>query len=164
MPPRQYLRENEAPYSQVLSALRKNDLMRLCVEFGLPVDGPVVTLRHRLKDYLNLHRNTLYRNPRFTGLFPKHRKGKHDPRPKLKVRPRSPSTSSSRSSHTHTDSDHSWHGIDYSAINQPDPRHVQHSHSPRERSPSDRPLPSRSPTFSFRAASPPAIQPVVNRK
>ena len=35
-------------------------------------DGSVIILRNCLKDYLNLHRNTLYQNPRFTALFPRH--------------------------------------------------------------------------------------------
>ena len=65
---------NMPPYTQVLSALRKNDLICLCDEFRLPTEGSVVNLRNRLKDYLNLHRNTLFRNPRYNPLFPRHRR------------------------------------------------------------------------------------------
>ena len=38
------------PYTQVLSALRKNYLIWLCTEFRLSSEGPVVNLRNRLKD------------------------------------------------------------------------------------------------------------------
>ena len=69
-----------APYTKVLSALRKNDLARLCAEFRLSSDGSVVALRNRLKDYLNIHRDTLYRNPRYNALFPRHRKPVRRPR------------------------------------------------------------------------------------
>ena len=61
-----------APYRKVLSALLKPDLLHLCGDFRLPTEGSVVTLRNRLKDYLNLHCNTLYRDQRFTALFPRH--------------------------------------------------------------------------------------------
>ena len=102
------------PYTQVLSALRKNDLIRLCGEFRLSSDGPVVNLRNRLKDYLNLHRDTLYRNPRYKPLFPKHRKPiqprqRHD---NPSSPPPSPDPSHRSSSRSSSRSYDSWHGID----------------------------------------------------
>jgi hypothetical protein len=123
--PQQRLPSHQYPYTQVLSALRKNDLIRLCVEFGLPVDGPVVGLRNRLKDYLNLHRDTLYRDPRYKALFPKHRKPNHPPSPSIP-----PSTVSSRSptpdlpdrSPSPAESFASWHGIGGDSDNHADNR------------------------------------------
>ena len=105
------------PYTQVLSALRKNDLICLCDEFRLPTDGSVVNLRNRLKDYMNLHRNTLYRNPRYNPLFPRHR------RPARPIQqpeqasppstpPSSPNPSHRSSSRASSRSYDSWHGID----------------------------------------------------
>lgn len=77
--PRQQVPDNRPPYTKVLSALRKNELVRLCLEFGLSNEGSVVVLRTRLKDYLNLHRETAYRNPRYKALFPKHRRFNQPP-------------------------------------------------------------------------------------
>jgi hypothetical protein len=76
MPPRQAPanRRPHTVYTKLLSALRKTELVRLCLEFRLNADGSVLNLRNRLKDYLNLHRDTLYRDPRYTGLFPRHRR------------------------------------------------------------------------------------------
>ena len=72
MLPQQYLR----PYTSTLSMLRKIDLLRLCVELKLPNDGTVLNLRDRLpvRVYLNAHRDTLYRNPRYRPLYPQHRR------------------------------------------------------------------------------------------
>ena len=72
--PRRAARVNGAPYTKVLSALLKPDLVRLCGEFRLAADGSVVNLRKRLKDYLNLNRDRVYRDPRYKGLYPKHRR------------------------------------------------------------------------------------------
>ena len=113
------------PYTQVLSALRKNDLVRLCDEFRLSTEGSVVNLRNRLKDYLNLHRNTLYRNPRYTALFPKHRKpGRPIQQPEHELQPptppSSPGLSHRSSSRSSSHSYDSWHGIDRHTENQDD--------------------------------------------
>ena len=115
-----------APYTKVLSALRKNDLTRLCAEFRLSSDGSVVALRNRLKDYLNIHRDTLYRNPRYNALFPRHRKPVR--RPRRQSDPSSPPTSpptspnASHRSHSHSParSFDSWHGIDGGVESQDD--------------------------------------------
>ena len=72
--PRRAARANGAPYTKVLSALLKPDLVHLCGEFRLAADGSVVNLRKRLKDYLNLNRDRVYRDPRYKGLYPKHRR------------------------------------------------------------------------------------------
>ena len=100
-------------YNQVLSALRKNDLVRLCGEFRLSTDGPVVILHNRLKDYLNLHRDTLYRNPRYKSLFPKHRKPlrKRQLPDAPSTPPSSPNVSHPSHSRSSSESYDSWHGI-----------------------------------------------------
>jgi hypothetical protein len=100
----------ERPYAQTLSKLRKADLLRLSLEFRLAVDGSVVTLRNRIKAYLNAHRDTLYRHPRFKALYPKH------------TRPIRPRDSSPPPSHvpdnafqrspSPSSSDESWNGIE----------------------------------------------------
>jgi hypothetical protein len=94
--PRQRLQGERAPYTQVLSALRKMDLLRLCIEFNLPVEGSVVALRNRLKDYLNINRDALYRDPRYNALFPRHRR--INQRPPSPAPPSESHTVSSRSS------------------------------------------------------------------
>lgn len=103
------LQPARTPYTQVLSALRKVDLVRLCEEFRLPTVGSVVELRTRIKDYLNLHRETLYRNARYTALFPRFRKINQAPPPSPSP-PHSPTLS-----YTSGPSDSSygsWHGVD----------------------------------------------------
>ena len=100
------------PFTQVLSALRKDDLVRLCGEFRLPTDGSVVILRQRLNHYINLHRNVLYHNQRYTALFPRRRM--NPPPPVVlpsTIRTLSHSTSLSERSHTLGNLDDSWHGI-----------------------------------------------------
>lgn len=57
------------PYTLVLSALCKTDLERLCTEFHISSQRSVVNLGNCLKDYLNLHWEMLYRNPRYNALF-----------------------------------------------------------------------------------------------
>ena len=42
-------------YSTVLSALHKTELIQLSLEFKLPTNGPVITLKNCLKCYLNFH-------------------------------------------------------------------------------------------------------------
>jgi hypothetical protein len=83
--PRRQLQANSTPYTKVLSALLKTELVRLCMEFRLPVDGSVVALRLRLKDFLNLNRDTLYRNPRYNALFPRHRRAMNHLPPPLTI-------------------------------------------------------------------------------
>ena len=72
--PRRAARAHGAPYTKVLSALLKPDLVRLCGEFRLATDGSVVNLRKRLKDHLNLNRDRIYRDHRYRALYPKHRR------------------------------------------------------------------------------------------
>ena len=119
--PRQQRHPNRTTYTKVLSALLKPELVRLCGEFRLPTEGAVVILRKRLKDYLNLHRDTLYYNQRYTALFPRHRRAGGPPQSP----PHSAHNASSRRS-TSTLSDASssarsfdaWDGI------QDDPHHI----------------------------------------
>ena len=119
-----------APYTKTLSALRKNELVRLSNEFRLPTEGSVFVLRNRLRVYLNAHNEVLYRNPRFNALYPKHRRAQHQPA----VGPQralSPAVS--------VRSFDSWHGIDAN----------------RPRSPSFSPHPSRRSRASTPLQSPP---------
>jgi hypothetical protein len=103
------------PYTQTLSMLRKIDLIRLSLEFRLPTDGSVVNLRDRLRVYLNAHRDTLFRNPRYNPLFPKHRRpAQPPPSPPTQSRTlssRAPSPSNSESSIASAQSFDSWNGI-----------------------------------------------------
>jgi hypothetical protein len=112
--PQRNLPPHHYPYSQVLSALRKNDLMRLSVEFGLSVEGSVVHLRNRLKDYLNLRRDTLYPDPRYKALYPKHRRpnAPHSPPASAATPSRSASPAPSERSQASEHSFDSWHGIE----------------------------------------------------
>ena len=105
---------NRPHYSKVLSALLKTDLIRLSTEFRLPTDGSVVTLRNRLRVYLNHHRNILSRNPRYRALYPRHQR--IDP-------PRSPSP---------TESFASWNGIEDQQLppQPPDPPQQPPFHPP----------------------------------
>ena len=96
--PRRAARANGAPYTKVLSALLKPDLVRLCGEFRLAADGSVVNLRKRLKDHLNLNRDRIYRDHRYKALYPKHRRVGEPA-----AREQSPARSD--------DSYASWHGI-----------------------------------------------------
>jgi hypothetical protein len=164
MPPPQ-----ELPYTQTLSALRKNDLLRLTVEFRLPVEGSVVILRNQLKKYLNSHRDTLYRNPRFTALYPKHRRPARQSSfaPSNSRNSRStPSVSPSpHPSPSPTPSYGSWNGIEDetqhapSTITRHSPPHA-HFHSPVHYHPHPiSPIPNPEPALLL-----PGDQVVVDRK
>ena len=173
MPPHQQARDGGTPYTRVLSALRKT---KLCVEFRLSTDGSVVGLRNWLKDYLDLHCNTLYRNPRYNGLFPRHRHG-NQRAPSLRPSSiasschNSPAWSSQSSSWS--SSYESWHGIQNQLIppNEAPPLAVHHHPpaGPHQPSPNldyihpeefyDHPLPPWSPsvTNSDQGLPPPAV-------
>jgi hypothetical protein len=88
--------------------------MRLSVEFGLSVEGSVVHLRNRLKDYLNLRQDTLYPDPRYRALYPKNHKpnAPHSPPASTIVPSHSASPARSERSHASGQSFDSWHGID----------------------------------------------------
>ena len=58
-------------YTKTLGVLRKNELLQLAAELGLPTDGSVVVLRDRVKVHLTAINETLYRNPRYKALYPK---------------------------------------------------------------------------------------------
>ena len=62
---------NRPTYSRTLSTLHKTELIQLSVDFKLPTDGNVVTLRNRLRVYMNYHQDALINNPRYRALFPK---------------------------------------------------------------------------------------------
>ena len=111
------------PYTKTLSALRKNELVRLSNEFRLPTEGSVLVLRNRLRVYLNAHNEVLYRNPRFTALYPKHRQVQHQ---QAVVPQRSPSPAASARSFD------SWHGI---GANRPRSPALSSHTSRRSRSP-----------------------------
>jgi hypothetical protein len=131
------------PYTQTLSLLRKIDLIQLSLEFKLPTDGSVVNLRDRLRVYLNAHRDTLFRNPRYNPLFPKMRRPPQRPAlpassasaPTLSYRTPSPDGSVSSDSSVH--SYESWNGIEANPhpLNQqpqlhPPPLHPHPVHPP----------------------------------
>jgi len=102
------------PYKAVLSQLRKIDLLRLSAEFKLSTEGSVTVLRDRLKDYLNAHRDALFRNPRYNVLFPKRRlilrpPVPRTPPPRNSPRPSTPTLPSNPPSPAR--SYESWHGI-----------------------------------------------------
>ena len=61
------------PYSTVLSALCKMDLIWLSLEFRLPTNSSVINLRSHLRCYLNFNHGTLAQNPGYAALFPKHK-------------------------------------------------------------------------------------------
>ena len=170
------------PYTQVLSALCKNDLIRLCTEFRL---GPIVNLRNRLKDYLNLHRDMLFHNPRYNALFPRHRRLNQPRQPSTPSRTPTPSSCASTppaSNHSHLPalSYASWHGIGGHDANhdkdqldahviQPPPVPVQHKQQPHFLSPHPLlehpynhhiPPPSNPPLNSEHTSVPPAAYPV----
>lgn len=164
---------NRTPYSQVLSSIRKADLVRLCGEFGLPNDGSVVVLRNRLKDYLNLHRNALYRNPRYTALFPRFRRANQP-------LPPPPSTASSSvlsyRSHSVAASEESWIGIqEHDDGNNVGPAQVQQQHPPVPMQPihpfmqpdhhfQDPPPPPPSPSHSDRSSTPSSAHSIDGRE
>ena len=139
------------PYTQVLSALCKNDLVQLCAEFRQIAQGSIVNLRNCLKDYLNLHREMLYRNPRYNALFSRHRR-LNKPH-QLSTPSWSPTPSSHASTPPASDRSHSptlsyalWHGIGGHEANhdndqldthviQPPPVPIQHNQQPHFLSP-----------------------------
>jgi hypothetical protein len=145
MPP-----EHERPYAQTLSALRKADLMQLSVEFRLSVDGSVVTLRNRLRTYLNSHKATLHKNPRFKALYPKQRRPAQTPSSSPRNSRSTPSITSRSHSPSPTPSDDSWNGIEDGTQHLPT-RSRPHSPHPRflpavhHRSPSIPPAPTPEP-------------------
>lgn len=156
-----------APYNQLLTALRKIDLLRLSLEFRLSTEGSVVTLRNRLRDYLNLHRDTVYRNPRYTALCPRHRRApapRHSPSP-----PNSPTTLSYRSSSPEGSFD-SWNGLDDAiqghpqVIQQPLVHPPVPPMPPNNPAPHYNPSPSPSDSNSDPGSLPPDDHPPVARK
>lgn len=162
---------NRAPYTQLLSALRKNDLVRLCTEFRLPVNGAVTTLRDRLKDYLNLHRDTLFHNPRYNALFPRHRRLPSQANLRQRT-PRTPSPSPSALSYQTPSpavSYESWNGFDDvpgSPQNSPPPFNVQ-DHVPPPILPHEQPHDHHlTPSISTSASdhSPPPRVPVIDER
>jgi hypothetical protein len=176
--PRRQPQANRTPYTKVLSALLKTELLRLCLEFHLPTDGSVVALRLRLKDYLNLNRDTLYRNPRYNALFPRHRRVINHLPPPLLIQPlplshtRSTSSSSilSYKSSSPALSYGSWNGIEDQPVHpqqhvpapqllppqQPPPPHEPHAHHS--------PPPSPSNYGSDHDFPPPAVHAAIGRK
>lgn len=122
--PCQLTQFNRRPYTKLLSTLRKQELIWLCVELRLSTDGSVVDLKERLKVYLDDNHNEFAANPGYKVLYPNQRRRRH-PRP-----PASHTLSSSP-----TLSFRSWNGIADEPQQQPNP----HEHSP---SPQFSPAPS----------------------
>ena len=131
---------NRPTYSRTLSALRKSELVQLSVEFKLPTDGNVVTLRNRLRVYMNYHRDALMNNTRYRALFPRAR----DPNIPIQQSELSSQTfrtcSSSALSYEHSPSPalsyDSWHGIEDDQA----PIPVIHPHQPPPQPPHPIPL------------------------
>jgi hypothetical protein len=182
-PPRRQPQAIRTPYTKVLSALLKTELLRLCLEFHLPTDGSVVALRLRLKDYLNLNRETLYRNPRYNALFPRHRRVINNIPPPLIIqalplsRTRSSSSSSvlSYKSSSPARSYISWNGIEDQPVppqqhapapqlHAPQPLSPQHLPPPLEPHAHHIPPPSPSIDGSEQDFPPPAVQAAEGRK
>ena len=155
---------NRSPYTKTLTALLKPDLVRLCNEFHLPHEGSVVLLRTRLKDYLNLHRDNLYRNPQYNALFPKHRRIK--PNIPAPTPARSLCSSPTLSDHSSDESFASWNGIDDQEFPQQLDEHQDnppfHDDLPVHDSPPPSPPPS--PAASIRNSPPLILQAVDGRK
>jgi hypothetical protein len=151
----------QQPYTQTLSMLRKIDLIRLSLEFRLPTDGSVVNLRDRLRVYLNAHRETLYRNPRFNPLFPKHRRPPQRPAspvPDPLIPPsRTPSPAGSNYSGSSAHSYESWNGIEHNAHHHLPPAQPPHF-------PVHHPSPSPSVPGSVPDSPPPSDHPADLRK
>ena len=112
--PRQPAQHNIRPYNKLPSALRKTELIRLCDEFNLPSDGSVANLRDRVKGHLNQNRNDLFRNPRYTGLFPRlrrlRRRNRQSQSPTPPTSSHTLSTGNRSSSPTHSYA--SWNGFE----------------------------------------------------
>ena len=113
------------PYSTTLSLLRRIDVLRLCLEFKISSEGTVVFLKKQIKKYLNDHRETLYRNPRYTPLYPKHRRPRNSPAPSFlnsNITPsHPPSPDLSYREPSPASSEESWQGIQDLRIRQPSP-------------------------------------------
>jgi hypothetical protein len=167
--PRQQAQPGQPPYTKVLSALLKTDLVRLCVELRLPSDGPVVGLRTRLKGYLSRHRATLATNPRFTALFPRHDRPNQQLAPVLPLPHADPPPSVSILSYV-DDEFEPWNGINNHdgsddeqepVLNQPPDHHEPAIHHDP---PSPSPPPGSSLSSSSRGFSPPDIYHADERK
>ena len=161
--------QSKRPYSAVLSALRKMELIRLSIEFRLPTDGSVVGLRNRLKAYLNSNHDTLIQNPRYNPLFPRHRRARSPSPPRASIlsmaSPPLPNCSPSLA-HSYE----SRHGIDDQLLDQPDvvPPHLDqpsvHPQEPLPPSPQLSPFPVTSllsPGVHAPPDFPSAFQPLV---
>ena len=164
--PRKQVGINGPPYTKLLtgSALLKTDLLRLCGEFHLPADGSVVDLRTRLRGYINLNRDTLFRNPRYRALFPTRPRIKRPPSssPTPTHTPTAPSSPAlSYAPPSPAGSYASWDGIndDLIPLVQPHQPQIPHQHPPI---PPHGPLmhhpppPSESPSDSDHGSPPPA--------
>jgi len=64
------------PFTQPISAMRKNGLQALCRHFELDDDGPVTTLRQLLKTHLQNNRHLLENDPVYTRLYPRPGRGR----------------------------------------------------------------------------------------
>ena len=150
----QHPRQIDQPYTATLNFLRKIDLLRLCLEFKLPSAGTVITLRKDIKKHLNSHRDTLYHNPRYAPLYPKHRQRNRDPSPAPSflnsnfTPSHPPSPPLSYRSPSPTPSDESWNGIqDLRLHHSPPPIHPQSPGPPPHQEATPQPLEDHDPPF-----------------
>lgn len=150
----QHPRQIDQPYTATLNFLRKIDLLRLCLEFKLPSAGTVITLRKDIKKHLNSHRDTLYHNPQYAPLYPKHRQRNRDPSPAPSflnsnfTPSHPPSPPLSYRSPSPTPSDESWNGIqDLRLHHSPPPIHPQSPGPPPHQEATPQPLEDHDPPF-----------------
>lgn len=115
------------PYTQTLTKLKKADLTRLCVDLRLPSVGTALDLRNWLKDHLNTHRDTIYRNPRYKRLYPQHRRPNQPPPPSPEptdsISTRASSPGLSYQSPSPVTSEDLWQGIEDQPDQQDVPEH-----------------------------------------
>jgi len=158
MPPRQ---PNGHPYTRLLSTLRKMELLHLCTEFRLPTDGPVVGLRTRLRDHMNINREALFANPRYRGLFPRHRRANNadDSSSSSTLTSRSPSPARSFASWDGID-DHHHHEHPAQPIQPLDHPQQAHVHPQPEASPPPSSSPGPSVAVSDHGVSPTPMLPI----
>lgn len=163
---------NRLPYSRTLSALRKTELVQLSVDFKLPTDGNVLTLRNRIRVYMNYHRDVLINNPRYKALFPKAREP-NIPMRRSNLSSQTVRTPSSAGLSYHrtpspTPSFESWNGIEDDQIPVPliPPHPILQHPPPHHQEPVifQHPPPSPSVSDDSVDSPPPVVHPAGSRK
>jgi hypothetical protein len=104
-------------FTQPVSAMRKNSLQALCRHFGLTDDGPVTTLRQRLKTHLQDNREQLENNPIYLRLYPRHGRGQQNIQPAVEPEEDLPNNDQDNETHHGSPAPSApsiyseWHGI-----------------------------------------------------